>query len=115
MKSTPPIRRRPPIKPARHEEEFIRAAEIRPEPTEPAEPEEIYPWEAKSVRCDVKKQIPLRISEPLFLKLTYISDCTPLSVNALCVEMIERALESGVEGYIDQVIDARRRKGRRKR
>lgn len=31
--------------------------------------EEIYPWEEPHIREDVKKNLPLRIPEPLYMKL----------------------------------------------
>ncbi len=50
--------------------------------------EEIYPWEEPHIREDVKKNLPLRIPEPLYMKLKYIADHTPYSMNSFILERL---------------------------
>ncbi len=40
-----------------------------------------YPWEESHIREDVKKNIPLRLPEPLYMKLKFIEEKTPYSMN----------------------------------
>jgi len=47
-----------------------------------------YPWEEPQVRDDVKKNYPLRLPEPLYLKLKYVSEETGRSMNDLCNEAV---------------------------
>lgn len=47
-----------------------------------------YPWEEPQVREDVKQTYPLRLPEPLHLKLKYISEKTGKSMNELCNEAV---------------------------
>ena len=48
-----------------------------------------YPWEEPQVREDVKQTYPLRLPEPLHLKLKYLSEKTGKSMNELCNEAVE--------------------------
>ena len=48
----------------------------------------VYPWEEPHVREDVKQSYPLRLPEPLHLKLKYLSEKTGRSMNELCNEAI---------------------------
>jgi hypothetical protein len=50
--------------------------------------ENLYPWEKPHVRKDLKKNYPLRLPEPLYLKLKYVSEETGRSMNDLCNEAV---------------------------
>lgn len=75
-------------------DEFVQGAEQNPgEDTSPqADGEEsaetAYPWDKPHVREDLKKNYPLRLPEPLYLKLKYVSEETGRSMNDLCNEAI---------------------------
>jgi len=60
----------------------------------------VYPWEEPQVREDVKQTYPLRLPEPLHLKLKYISEKTGKSMNELCNE----AVKGLVEERLDEVL-----------
>jgi hypothetical protein len=54
---------------------------------------ERFPWEAPRVREDVTKGYALRLPEPLYLKLKYVSKQTGTSMNQLCNEAVARLVE----------------------
>ena len=58
-----------------------------------------YPWQEEYVREDVIKGYSLRLPEPLYLKLKYVSQQTGHSMNALCKE----AVRSVVEDYLREL------------
>jgi hypothetical protein len=62
--------------------------------------EEIYPWEEPRVREDVMKSLPLRLSEPLYLKLKYIAAHTPYSMNSFILERITQEIEEEIARLI---------------
>lgn len=51
------------------------------------------PWNQPRVREDVKQTYPLRLPEPLHLKLKYLSEETGQSMNELCNEAVESLVE----------------------
>jgi len=55
--------------------------------------EEVYPWEESHIREDVKKNLLLRIPEPLYMKLKYIADHTPYSMNSFILERLTEQIE----------------------
>lgn len=56
----------------------------------------IYPWEEPHIREDVKKNLPLRIPEPLYMKLKYIADKTPYSMNSFILERLTPEIEEEI-------------------
>ncbi len=58
--------------------------------------QKVYPWEEPHVREDVKKSLPLRLSEPLYLKLKYIAENTPYSMNSFILERLTEEIEEEV-------------------
>ena len=62
--------------------------------------EEVYPWEEPHVREDVLKNLPLRLSEPLYLKLKYIATRTPYSMNSFILERITEEIEEEIARLI---------------
>jgi hypothetical protein len=58
--------------------------------------EETYPWEEPQVREDVMKNLPLRLSEPLYLKLKYIASHTPYSMNSFILERLTEEIEQEI-------------------
>ena len=61
-----------------------------------AKKEEVYPWDEPHVREDVMKSLPLRLSEPLYLKLKYIASRTPYSMNSFILERITEEIEEEI-------------------
>jgi hypothetical protein len=64
--------------------------------------EETYPWEAPYVREDVMKNLPLRLSEPLYLKLKYIASRTPYSMNSFILERLTEEIEDEIAKLTDR-------------
>jgi len=58
--------------------------------------EETYPWEEPHIREDVKKNLPLRIPEPLYMKLKYIAEHTPYSMNSFILERLTEEIEEEI-------------------
>ena len=63
--------------------------------------EEVYPWKEPHIREDVKKNLPLRIPEPLYMKLKYIADHTPYSMNSFILERLTEEIEEEIARLID--------------
>ncbi len=61
-----------------------------------AKKDALLPWEEPHVREDVKKSIPLRLPETLYLKLKYIADHTPYSMNSFILERLEQVIEEEI-------------------
>jgi len=57
---------------------------------------ENYPWEDPRVRDDVKKNLPLRINESLYLKLKFIAEHTPYSMNSFIVDKLTDEIEEEI-------------------
>lgn len=82
LRSTPSIKKTPSL------DQFAAAAGKRKR-TE----DELYPWEEPHVRDDVKKNLPIRLPEPLYMKLKYIADHTPYSMNSFILEKLTEEIE----------------------
>lgn len=74
-------------------------------PTPPVTAPEPYPWEAPGVRTDVAKVFNLRLPEPDLLKLKYIAEHTPESMQQFC----RRVLLPAIEAKIQELTDSTRR------
>ena len=61
---------------------------------------EPYPWEEPHNREDVKKNLPLRIPEPLYMKLKFIAERTPYSMNSFILEKLTEEIEEEVARLI---------------
>lgn len=83
-------------------DEFIGGASVHtPEPPKPipAPPEAAptpYPWAAPGVREDVAKVFNLRLPEPALLKLKYIADHTPDSMQQFCQKVLLPAIAAKI-------------------
>ncbi|MFB6285289.1 MAG: toxin-antitoxin system HicB family antitoxin [Candidatus Bipolaricaulia bacterium] len=69
-------------------EEFIGGVEKTSDETET-----VYPWEEERVREDVTQSYPLRLPEPLHLKLKFLAEKTGKSMNELCNEAVRDLVE----------------------
>lgn len=56
-----------------------------------------YPWEAPGVREDITKVFNLRLTEPYFLKLKYIAEQSPVSMQKFCLEILLPAIDAKIE------------------
>ncbi len=68
-------------------------AEIREVPEKQA----AYPWESPKVREDMIKVFNLRLSEPYFLKLRYISEHSPDSMHSFCLKVLLPAIDKEIK------------------
>lgn len=83
-------------------ESFIGGASIpnrdAPEPAVAPEREErTHSWNAPNVRADVVKVYNLRLPEPYLLKLKYIAERSPDSMQQFCLSVLLPAIDDKVE------------------
>ncbi|CAC9541367.1 hypothetical protein [uncultured Gammaproteobacteria bacterium] len=79
-------------------DDFISGADKKTE-TEKATPKRKpkYSWESPSVREDVNKIFNLRLSEPYLLKLKYIAEHTPDSMQKFCINVLEKEIDKKIK------------------
>lgn len=97
------LKSRPPREPESIEE-FISGAtgEIKQEPLtreikKKVRTDKRYPWQASSVRQDISKVYNLRLPEPYLLKLKYIAEHTPESMQKFCLELLLPAIDAKIK------------------
>lgn len=56
----------------------------------------VYPWQETHIRADVTKVYNLRLSEPYLLKLKYIAEHTPDSMQKFCLAVLEKAIDDKI-------------------
>jgi len=79
-------------------EEFIDGAEDVPDDSiSESDSSPDYPWEEPHVRDDVHQTYPLRLPEPLHLKLKYVSEETGSSMNEICNRAVREAVEDKLQ------------------
>lgn len=86
-------------------DDFIGGAGVHtPEPPAPAAASalpvaapEPYPWAAPGVRADVAKVFNLRLPEPALLKLKYIAEHTPESMQQFCQRVLLPAIDAKIQ------------------
>ena len=61
---------------------------------------DLYPWEQENVREDVTKVYNLRLSEPYLLKLKYIAEHTPDSMQKFCLNIIQKEIDIKINKLI---------------
>ena len=94
---------RPPLGSAGDVEEFIAGAGTQPGATAGPvreggiKPEAFYPWETPGIREDVTKVFNLRLAEPYLLKLKYIAEHTPDSMQQFCLHVLLPAINAKIE------------------
>ena len=89
-KKTPPLRSTPVTRKEQALDQFAQAAGVRKN-------DEILPWEEPQVREDVIKNLPLRLTEPLYLKLKYIAAKTPYSMNSFILERLSEVIDQEIK------------------
>jgi hypothetical protein len=78
-------------------EAFIAGAEDKTVAGVGVEKTAAYPWEADGIRENVTKVYNLRLSEPYLLKLKYISEHTPDSMQKFCLNVLQEAINRKIE------------------
>lgn len=91
LKSRPPAKKTPDL------DAFLSGAEERTAPKAKPKRKVSYPWEEESVREDVTKVYNLRLSEPYLLKLKYIAEHTPDSMQKFCLSTIEKEIDKKIK------------------
>ena len=92
------LKSRPPTKKTPNLDDFLSGAEEKTAPKKPAAKRKSnYPWEAEGVRDDVTKVYNLRLSEPYLLKLKYIAEHTPDSMQKFCLSTIEKEIDKKIK------------------
>ena len=56
-----------------------------------------YPWNVQGVRNDMIKVYNLRLSEPYLLKLKFISENTPDSMQKFCLNVLQDAIDKKIK------------------
>lgn len=76
---------------------FLTGAEEKVEVKKPQSQNVSYPWEEAGVRDDVIKVYNLRLPEPYMLKLKYIAEHTPDSMQTFCLNIVEEAIDKKIK------------------
>lgn len=94
LKSRPPGKTKPDL------DDFLSGADEKTEPKKTAtttKRKAKYSWEASGVRDDVTKVYNLRLSEPYLLKLKYIAEQTPDSMQKFCINVLEKEIDKKIK------------------
>lgn len=92
------LKSRPPAKKTADLDDFLSGADEKKTPKRSVKKRKpSYPWENINVREDVTKVYNLRLSEPYLLKLKYIAEHTPGSMQKFCIDIIEKEIEKKIE------------------
>lgn len=96
------LKSRPPAKVAKNLdlEAFLTGAEKKTTVDALQQQKVSYPWEEQGVRDDVTKVYNLRLSEPYLLKLKYIAEHTPDSMQKFCLDVVTKAIDDKIEDLI---------------
>ncbi|MBK8535203.1 MAG: hypothetical protein IPL59_08720 [Candidatus Competibacteraceae bacterium] len=81
-----------------HTPEPTAAITATPEPAPPQAPLTPYPWEASGIREDVAKVYNLRLPEPYLLKLKYIAEHSPASMQQFCLSLLLPTIDAKIAG-----------------
>lgn len=91
LKSRPPAKQKPDL------DAFISGAEEKNSIQSAPIQKVIYPWQEAGIREDVTKVYNLRLSEPYLLKLKYIAEHTPNSMQKFCLSVLEQAIDKEID------------------
>ncbi|MDV6344736.1 hypothetical protein [Nitrosomonas sp. Is37] len=96
------LKSRPPVKPRQDLDEFLSGAENKAQTKTQTSTkvESALPWEEAGIREDVTKVYNLRLSEPYLLKLRYIADHTPDSMQTFCLSVLKDAIDKKINELI---------------
>lgn len=90
------LKSRPPAKQKKDLDAFISGAEEKNIIPPESKQQVIYPWEETGIREDVTKVYNLRLSEPYLLKLKYIAEHTPNSMQKFCLKVVQEAIDKEI-------------------
>lgn len=77
---------------------FIDGAELRTSTTSSIDhQDDPYPWQLPGVRDDVLKVYNIRLTEPYLLKLKFIAENTPGSMQRFCTDILKEAIDAKIE------------------
>ena len=76
---------------------FISGAEDRTAKSTIVEKTSPYPWEEPGIREDIIKVYNLRLPEQYLLKLKYIAENTPDSMQKFCLNVLQDAINEKIE------------------
>ncbi|KAA3606628.1 MAG: hypothetical protein DWQ06_01085 [Calditrichaeota bacterium] len=79
---------------------FINAAKTSDKNSKKEVSVENFPWENPSIREDVKKQFILRLPEPHFLKLKFISEKTGKSMHKILIDSLIPTIDEELNNII---------------
>jgi hypothetical protein len=65
--------------------------------TTTATADSVYPWQENHIRGDVIKVYNLRLAEAYLLKLKYIAQHTPDSMQKFCLNVLEKAIDDKID------------------
>jgi hypothetical protein len=92
------LKSRPPSKTNKQDlDAFLSGAEKKVNPTAAQQPKATYPWKESGIREDVTKVYNLRLSEPYLLKLKYIAEHTPDSMQKFCLNVLQEAIDAKID------------------
>jgi len=92
------LKSRPPTKKTADLDAFLSGAEEKTAPKKTAPKRKAtYPWEGSGVREDVKKPYNLRLPEPYLLKLKFIAENTPDSMQKFCMDVLEKEIDKTIK------------------
>ncbi len=92
------LKSRPPTKKTADLDDFISGAEEKTTTKKTVQKRKSnYPWNDAGVRDDVTKVYNLRLSEPYLLKLKYIAEHTPASMQKFCLATIEKEIDNKIK------------------
>jgi hypothetical protein len=92
------LKSRPPSKANKQDlDDFLSGAEKKVNPTAAPQPKAVYPWEAEGIRDDVTKVYNLRLPEPYLLKLKYIAEHIPDSMQKFCLNVLQEAIDAKID------------------
>ena len=101
LKSRPPV-----VSDADREkaaESFVSGAKPRTTPQRTTtKASKVLPWEEPYVREDVKKPYNLRLPEAYLLKLKYVAENTPDSMQTFCLGVLLPAIDKKVEELLEK-------------
>lgn len=67
-----------------------------------------YPWNQPGVRKDVTRLFNLRLSEPDWLKLKFISDKTDESMHTICLDVVIPAIARKLRKTLEKELDTQK-------
>ncbi len=92
------LKSRPPAKKTQDLDAFLSGAEEKTAPKKTVQKRKsFHSWEETGVREDVTKVYNLRLPEPYLLKLKYIADNTPDSMQKFCINVIEKEIDKKIK------------------